>query len=959
MKKQPKTSKQNYEQKELVLYKIISKKYSEFENFLKGIDFKTFSFDITLQEYQQAAIKNALISLKLYTNNAEDLYFEYMQYKKENPSFSIMQNQINRSSFWMATGSGKTIVMIKLISILSELILKNRIPEKPIMLLAPNDKILTQFKSQIQSFNNFNEKTITVRELKDFEKRDFEGNIFNDTILYIARSDLLETEENVGKDAKAKRINYKNFLQKEGWYILLDEAHKGDSKDSVRKSYFNTLARGFGENNIELSKNDFSKGYIFNFSATFDDDIDLTTCAFNYNLERFNSDGYGKNIAVLDSDSPEKIERIIESFILFTAIKLSKEKLFKEYDSLNLNKENKDKKENLIYHNPLIITVSDKVNTEDAGVKIYFEAILKILKEDLNIKNIVSNIINKLKSAELYFGSSKLGKEFYKIIENINSEEVRKTVFYSNEISKVEACKIRGNDKELAFKSKNATKPFLLLNIGNIREWEKEYIAKLGVESGEDLSQSYFDSINEILSPINIMMGSKVFNEGWDSNRVNIISFINIGSRNAKKYVLQTIGRGVRIEPFSNFRRRFYKREIEYNKKEHLKEFCDVLETLFIMATDSEAIKEILKGIESFKTINSIKGFKINKDFEPLLVPQYKDGENLNKIYKMSEIDFENINEYIESFDEDVLLLNEEIEREDLGFSAVQKIKNKQDIEIVGNIENLQPENAIKTIDNFFYSHGKDLKEFKNLTNEISHFEKFSSDLDLTIIDEINKKIKEIINSGEIKSEEELKSDLKLNKITLEEYTEAIKSNAKNIKKQEVYGYELNAELSKHYYNPLIIDKKDKGNIVYAIRHKSEKEFLKDLQSYLSEANNELKNYKWHFCRLVENVDNIFIPYFDEKSQEIRNFYPDFIFWINKNEEFIILFVDPKGLEIGFSNAENKLQGFKNIFENKNLEYQGKKVKVRLIYYNEAGTKNKSLEKYTKSKCKDIFNSIN
>lgn len=78
MKKQVKTT----EQKELILNKIISKKYNEFDNFLKGLDFKTFSHNITLQEYQQAAIKNALISLKLYTNNAEDLYFEYMQYKK-------------------------------------------------------------------------------------------------------------------------------------------------------------------------------------------------------------------------------------------------------------------------------------------------------------------------------------------------------------------------------------------------------------------------------------------------------------------------------------------------------------------------------------------------------------------------------------------------------------------------------------------------------------------------------------------------------------------------------------------------------------------------------------------------------------------------------------------------------------------------------------------------------------
>ncbi|EOI4146448.1 hypothetical protein ACMTWA_001984, partial [Campylobacter jejuni] len=66
----------------------------------------------------------------------------------------------------------------------------------------------------------------------------------------------------------------------------------------------------------------------------------------------------------------------------------------------------------------------------------------------------------------------------------------------------------------------------------------------------------HFENINSLESSINIMLGSKVFSEGWDSNRVNLISFINIGSVNAKKYVLQTIGRGVRIEPFLNIRKR-------------------------------------------------------------------------------------------------------------------------------------------------------------------------------------------------------------------------------------------------------------------------------------------------------------------------------------------------------------------------------------------------------------------
>ena len=63
-------------------------------------------------------------------------------------------------------------------------------------------------------------------------------------------------------------------------------------------------------------------------------------------------------------------------------------------------------------------------------------------------------------------------------------------------------------------------------------------------------------------------------------------------------------------------------------------------------------------------------------------------------------------------------------------------------------------------------------------------------------------------------------------------------------------------------------------------------------------------------------------------------------------------------MEIGINNAQNKLQGFKNIFENKNLEYQGQKVKVKFIYYNKETNIINTLKEYTKSSCENIFNSV-
>ena len=170
--------------------------------------------------------------------------------------------------------------------------------------------------------------------------------------------------------------------------------------------------------------------------------------------------------------------------------------------------------------------------------------------------------------------------------------------------------------------------------------------------------------------------------------------------------------------------------------------------------------------------------------------------------------------------------------------------------------------------------------------------------------------------------------------------------------------------MQEHYYNPLIIDTKGrdstKGSIIYAIKHPSEVEFLRDLSKYVARENNALKHCEWCFCRLVENVDEIYIPYFDEATQEVRRFYPDFIFWIKRKDtfgksEFEIIFIDPKGVNLAPQNALDKLRGFSEIFDNAFLSYQGQKVGVRLVYYNKECVYNENLKGYICSEVSGIF----
>ncbi|WP_300856748.1 hypothetical protein [uncultured Helicobacter sp.] len=450
--------------------------------------------------------------------------------------------------------------------------------------------------------------------------------------------------------------------------------------------------------------------------------------------------------------------------------------------------------------------------------------------------------------------------------------------------------------------------------------------------------------------------------EGWDSNRVNMISFINIGSKNAKKYVLQTIGRGVRIEPFKGVRKRFGQcEELDFNLRERFLNKALGIETLFIMATQTEAIKGILEGLEEFIQSYPLSGFRKSKAFKPLLVPKYKDSTSLqNKPYILSHCDFKDLKSYIESFDEDVLLLRENIRAKDLGYKTLCKIKEKmtndgktQAIEIRGDIPTLKAENALRVLEGFFNAKSKEFERFAEIDNEICHYERFSSTLDSIIVEEMNKKIRELVANLGAKSEEQLKIEFEQGKIGIDEYTEAIKQSTKE-HKVECCNYELNTELKEHYYNPLVIDKKNDSRIIYAIREPSEIEFLQDLQKYLQDNNNILKQYDWCFSRIVENVDSIYIPYFDEEKQEFRKFYPDFIFWLRHKQSgaYKIIFIDPKGLE-HTANSIAKADGFEEIFK----EFKDDKLPaVFLYFYNKSGTNRiEKLEKFIKESIKDIF----
>ena len=317
---------------EPLLSKIIAaRQYEELGDAWRVPDPSTFAYGKTLYDYQQEALQAAAKVLALYYGGTHawqeneplmdieirkqefakryaehqadwpnGFHIRRLKNKRDRDVFDIFArrfdsvsrrgfdtieywNLINRMCFWMATGSGKTLVMIKLIEYLHHLKKHGLIPPHNIMLLAPSDLVLRQIRQMVDDFNKRGKKPYLEMVPLRTRRR---GLAFGDVErVYYERSDNIS---DVQKEALWRHDYYDN----EGrCYVVLDEAHKGGQGESKRRAYYALLARN---------------GFLFNFSATFTDAEDIATTAYKFNLSNFINRGYGKHLLLSRANFPDQ-----------------------------------------------------------------------------------------------------------------------------------------------------------------------------------------------------------------------------------------------------------------------------------------------------------------------------------------------------------------------------------------------------------------------------------------------------------------------------------------------------------------------------------------------------------------------------------------------------------------------------------------------------------------------------
>ncbi len=91
----------------------------------------------------------------------------------------------------------------------------------------------------------------------------------------------------------------------------------------------------------------------------------------------------------------------------------------------------------------------------------------------------------------------------------------------------------------------------------------------------------------------------------------------------------------------------------------------------------------------------------------------------------------------------------------------------------------------------------------------------------------------------------------------------------------------------------------------------------------------------WFFSKIDESLDEVYIPYYDPKTNRIARFKPDFIFWFKKGNRYWIVFVDPKGTE--HTDYQRKIDGYRALFHQngapRTLSHDGLQVEVHLYMY--------------------------
>lgn len=875
---------------------------------------------VTLTYFQHLAVLYTEIFLDRYFQSPQKFLDELNEYaydliEKQHASMNFLYNEddIRKLAFWMATGSGKTLILhLNYLQFAHYNAGPNRISLDNILLITPNESMTGQHLAELAK---------SGIPAEPFQPRGglFASAVAPSVVQVIDINKLTEGKKGQGVSVDIASFDTKNL-------VFVDEGHKGSG----------------GTSWMDLRKKIATDGFTFEYSATFGQAVaaagkkveedDLLTgygksTLFDYSYRYFYRDGYGKDYRLLnvkDAKFDQKTKHIVMLANLLTF-----------YQQKRVFDENPELAKEYNIEAPLWIFVGSRVQgkTGESDVLEVVRFLSEVLKNDhgwtiSTIHSIYegkSGLIDKNSSRDLFSPSYPEQKLAYLKAKNLTPEEtyadILKRIFHAQAPAPLHLVNLKTAQGEIALRCGNDNPYFGVINIGEDTEFiklvEKQEAA---IRSDKDeLTASLFSSIKEKTSPVNILIGARKFIEGWDTWRVSTMGLLNIGKSEGTQ-IIQLFGRGVRLKG----------KDLRLKRSSAVEDavplFIPLLETLNIFGIEANYLEQfreylIEEGIEVDTYIDIPFSIRINEDYlkAGLLIPHID-----KRLFKKEELFTLTVDDRIIA-DVD-LLAKVDVEdslKKGYGIEAETEFPDRflnpahidtlnwnriyfalLETRIQKNWYNFVfGETELKEIirkklyrlkcqeDFITPKQCKDLHILEDITIAIlrKYLQKYydkkrnlwvKNHLDIKVLDE---------NHGNFDFTYHIRVSEK-EQALIEAIEKLIKSDIEKLYKGDKNLNLVNVFFDRHLYQPLLARYGDalKVEIHPEGLNTGERKFVLDLKSHIE---NDPDAFAGKKVFVLRNFPKRGVGFFENV-----NFFPDFIIWIVYGNVQHLLFVDPKGL---------------------------------------------------------------
>ncbi len=445
---------------------------------------------------------------------------ERLEFLDEAGGGAAAAGRLNKLAFWMATGSGKTLLMHAHLLLHQEFLrLRSRRHElNRIILLTPNEGLSNQ-------------------HLTEFEAAGIPARLFDRNGLpgpWIEVLDVHKLADEMGEKTVAVSAFEGANL------VLVDEGHRGASS-------------GKGGQWMRRRDELCERGFSFEYSATFGQavaaDRKLTdtyarATLFDYSYRWFHGDGYGKDFRIFNLEGPtnDDWERRYLTAALLTF-----------FQQQWLYRRNRRELAPWKIEPPLWAFVGSKVTK--GGSKQDRSDVVRILGflSDYATDHAAStaDIHMLLEDGLPTTGGRNLFAGHFEPLERsgMHAREIFReslaTVFNAGG-GALHIERLKGSSGELTLRLGDS-EPFGVVNVGDSAE-----LATRCDETGfhvteSEFKDSVFDRVNDRDSPVNLVVGARKFTEGWNSWRVSAMGLMNVGKSEGAQ-IIQMFGRGVRLK---------------------------------------------------------------------------------------------------------------------------------------------------------------------------------------------------------------------------------------------------------------------------------------------------------------------------------------------------------------------------------------------------------------------------